>query len=117
MQNISGQFKKVGCAIIIGVVISQCHLALAGWTGLINGKGIGWASVNVKSSTLETGRVTTRTNTTYPSAAMAPTTGYLTNAPLPGGSATNTYARIKGLYGGGWSASTTATNTGDGTDN
>src|SRR5712671_2046136 len=118
MHILSGQFKSVGFAIIIiGLLISQCQLALAGWTGVIDGSGKGWASVNVKSATLNTGQVSTKTNTLNPSAAMAPTTGYLTNAPLPGGSSSNTYARIKGQRYGVWSASMSATNTGDGTDN
>ena len=88
----------------------------AGYTGFINGAGIGWASVNVRSSTLQTNRVTTVNNLVSPSAAMSPTSGYKTNAPLPAGASTNTYARVRGLVGGQWSATLQSIN-GDGTDN
>lgn len=115
MKNLSRAYLRVGCAIL-ALVISQDQSAFAGWTGLINGLGVGWASVNVRSSTLQTNRITTIKNLAGPSAAMAPTTGYKTNAPLPEGAATNTYARIKGLSGGIWQAASKAA-VGDGTDN
>src|SRR5712691_2222080 len=104
-------------AVLAVLVISQGQRARAGWTGLMNGVGVGWAGVNVRSSTLNTNRVTTLPNTSLPSAAMAPTTGYKTNAPLPSGAATNTYARIKGLSGGIWQSALNTGNSGDGTDN
>jgi hypothetical protein len=72
--------------------------------------------VNVRSSTLQTNRVTTVNNLLFPSAAMAPATGYQTNASLPKGASVYTYSRIKGLLGGIWQASAKAT-VGDGTDN
>jgi hypothetical protein len=78
--------------------------------------GVGWASVNVRSSTQITNRVTTKTNTSLPSAAMAPTSGYKTNAALPSGASGSTYSRIKGLSGGIWQATANGAN-GDGTDN
>ncbi len=116
MKTTSGAFARVGCAILIGLIIGRDRSAFAGWTGLIDGSGKGWASVNVRSSTLQTNRVTTVNNLLYPSAAMAPTTGYKTNATLPAGASTNTYSRIKGLLGGIWQAAAKAS-IGDGTDN
>jgi hypothetical protein len=115
MQKTNRFFARSVCAILATVVFSLNQPAFAGWTGLINGLGVGWASVNVRSSTLRTNKVTT-VNLTYPSAAMAPTTGYKTNAPLPSGASTNTYSRIKGLAGGVWQAASKAA-IGDGTDN
>src|SRR5262249_25062784 len=82
----------------------------------INGVGVGWSSVNVRSSTQITNRVSTKANTASPSAAMAPTIGYKTNAPLPSGASASTFSRIKGLSGGIWQATANAPN-GDGTDN
>jgi HYR domain len=116
MKKSKRTFLNVSCTILVGLVICQNQSAYAGWTGLINGLGVGWASVNVRSSTFQTNRVTTVNNLASPSAAMAPTTGYKTNAPLPGGASTNTYSRIKGLSGGIWQAAAKAA-IGDGTDN
>jgi hypothetical protein len=114
------RFGKVVCtavAVFAVLVISPGYRVRAGWTGLMNGVGVGWASVNVRSSTLNTNRIATLPNTTLPSAAMAPTAGYKTNAPLPGGAATNTFARIKGFSGGIWQSGLNTGNSGDGTDN
>jgi hypothetical protein len=107
--------RGAGCFILGALLISQNPSAFAGWTGLINGLGVGWASVNVRSSSLNTNKVTT-VKLTSPSAAMAPTTGYKTNALLPEGASAFTYARIKGLSGGIWQAASKAA-IGDGTDN
>ena len=117
MKKTCGSLTRIGCAILLTWALGQNQLAFAGWQGLINGLGRGWASVNVRSSTLVTNRVTTLNDTALPSAAMAPTIGYKTNAPLPAGASAKTYARIKGLSGGIWQASTSGTNSGDGTDN
>src|SRR4051794_29232010 len=101
MKNSNGSFVRVGCAILILLVFSQHHLVFAGWTGLINGKSVGYASVNVRPSTsLVTNFLTTLNNTTNPSAAMAPMTGYKTNAALPTGASAATYARVKSISGG-----------------
>jgi hypothetical protein len=115
MKKLPCSFLRVGC-VVLGLMISQNQLAFAGWTGLINGLGIGWASVNVRSSTLNTNKVITLNNTTSPSASISPTTGYKTNGFSPSGASTNTYARIKGLSGGIWQAASKAA-IGDGTDN
>lgn len=116
-MHIAGtRFTTTCCLVAIIFVLAECQVARAGWTGLINGVGNGWASVNVRSSTSHTNQVTTRPNTASPSAAMAPTTGYKTNGPLPVGAATATYSRIKGLPGGIWQAAAHSSN-GDGTDN
>lgn len=106
----------MACAVVAALALTGNQSAFAGWTGLINGLGVGWASVNVRSSSLVTNRVTTVNNLASPSAAMAPTTGYKTNAPLPNGASTTTYSRIKGLSGGVWQAASKAA-VGDGTDN
>ena len=116
MKNSNGRFVKAGCAILVGLVISQNQPAFGGWTGLINGLGVGWASANVRSATLQTNKVATVNNVTSPSATMPPTNGYMTNGPSPSGASSTTYSRIRGLSGGVWSAASKAA-VGDGTDN
>src|SRR5687768_2425227 len=116
MKNANSSFGKIGCAILVGLVLAQNQSVFAGWTGLINGAGRGWASVNVRSSTLVTNRISTVNDLLFPSASMSPATGYKTNGPLPSGAAATTYSRIKGLSGGIWQATSRAT-IGDGTDN
>ena len=107
---------KVSLTTLIGMSVWQSQTAKAGWTGLINGAGTGWASVNVRSVTLHTNKATTVTMS-LPNASIAPTTGYLAaSAPLPSGASLSDYARIKGLAGGIWQAQQFAT-VGDGTDN
>jgi len=109
-------YTKRVCTITVLLLLSQALPARAGWTGLINGLGKGWAAVNVRSSTLESNYVSTVTNLQSPSSVIPPTLGFLTNGPLPLSAATNTYARIKGLPGGVWSPGLNAANSGDGTD-
>lgn len=116
MKKLSGRFFQAASTALVITLGSYNQTAFAGWTGLINGAGTGWASVNVRSSTFQTNRLTTVNNLLSPSAAMSPTTGYKTNAPLPSGASTNTYSRIKGLAGGIWQAATRAA-IGDGADN
>jgi hypothetical protein len=116
MKKSSRRFVKLGGAVLLGVFIAHNPPVFAGWTGLINGVGTGWASVNVRSSWDFSNRVTTLNNTTYPSASMSPTTGYTTNANLPRGASKSTYSRIRGLAGGIWQAGANSAN-GDGTDN
>src|SRR4051794_23792597 len=99
MKKSDHHLAKVSRVVLFALLINQNQSAFAGWTGLINGLGVGWAGVNVRSSTLVTNKLTTVNNLTFPSAAMSPATGYKTNAPLPEGAATNTYSRIKGLSG------------------
>jgi hypothetical protein len=105
----------IGCAVAAGLSLAQPRLALAGWTGQMNGTGFGRASVNVTSATLATGSAATLTMPN-PSAAMKPTGGYVAGAPLPSGSSPSTAALIKGLPGYVWQATTYATG-GDKTDN
>jgi len=113
---------RLALTALTTIVLLDCDLqrARAGWTGTMDGTGKGWVSVNVRSS-----RGTSRTistlgsfpaNTLNPSAAMAPLSGYLTNAPLPSGSSSGTVARVKGSPGYVWTATTSGSN-GDGTDN
>jgi hypothetical protein len=115
MQKAGARFAALCWIVGIVVIIAQCQIARAGWTGLINGVGNGWAGVNVRSSTSHTNQVTTLQNTASPSASITPATGYKTNGPLPTGASTATYSRIKGLPGGIWQASAHSSN-GDGTD-
>jgi len=75
MKNITRNAVKLGFVVFVALAITQGQQARAGWSGLMNGAGIGWASVNVKSSTLQSNRLTTLNNTASPSAAMAPTSG------------------------------------------
>jgi hypothetical protein len=117
MKNIARNVAKLGLVVFAALSLTHCQQALAGWTGIMNGAGIGWASVNVTSSTHQSNRVTTLNNTVSPSAAMAPATGYKATGNLPPGSATNTYARIIGLKGGIWQAALNSANSADGTDN
>jgi hypothetical protein len=119
MKKACRSFVKIGGALslVLGLVVSQNQSAFAGWTGLISVNGTGWASVNVRSSTGISNRVTTVNNLALPSASMAPTNGYKTNAPLPAGALATTFSRIKALPNGGWLASANGTNSGDGTDN
>src|SRR6267378_8146594 len=71
MKNSSRSFVNVGCTLaLVGLVIGQNQSAFAGWSGLIDGFGKGWASVNVRSSTLVSNRVSTVNGTLSPSAAM-----------------------------------------------
>ena len=116
MKNRIRNFVKGACVLVTTMCLSQTQSIFAGYTGFVNGAGIGWASVHVRSSALQTNRVTTVNNLLNPSAAMAPTSGYRTNAPLPGGASTNTYARVRGAVGGQLLATVNAVN-GDGTDN
>jgi hypothetical protein len=103
--------RTVGIATMIGC----SEFAQGGWTGGMNGTGYGWAGVNVTSSTLATGSARTAT-LPGPSAAMNPFQDYRAQAFLPSGSSTATYARVKGLPGYIWQASTSGSN-GDRTDN
>jgi hypothetical protein len=116
MKKANRSFASITCTLVlVGLVASPNQSVFAGWSGLIDGFGKGWASVNVRSSTLVSNRVSTVNGLLSPSAAMAPATGYKTNAPLPSGASISTYSRIKGLYGGVWSATNNTAN-GDGAD-
>ncbi len=54
--------SKLSAAFFAALLIFTGTAAQAGWTGIMNGAGVGWASVNVRSSTFQTNRVTTGTN-------------------------------------------------------
>jgi hypothetical protein len=115
MQKKCCRLAKLGRALVIVGIIYQGEPARAGWTGLINGAGFGWASVNIKSSTQNTSKATTP-SLTGPSASISPASGYTYSANSPAGASVNTYSRIKGAAGGIWQAKTFAA-VGDGTDN
>ena len=118
MKNTVFRFTRLGCALAVGMMISQGQLALAGWTGAMNGTGYGQASVNVRAfetSLLKTRKVTT-TNMLSPSAAITTTEGYVFGAPLPADASPATVAKAIGFPGYIWQAATVGSN-GDTTDN
>src|SRR6266404_4979688 len=115
MENTIRRCTKIGSTVLAGMVIGYGQLALAGWTGQMNGTGYGKASVNVTSSTAKSNTVGTA-NMQSPSAAMTNTATYFAGGPLPSGASTATVARIKGSAGYVWKANTLAAN-GDKTDN
>ena len=53
MQKASVWSVKLLCAVVL-LTVFQSQVANAGWSGLINGLGVGWASVNVRSSAMKT---------------------------------------------------------------
>src|SRR6266568_2321476 len=116
MQKTIGRYSKIGCAVVVGMVINHCQIALAGWTGYINGVGFGWASANVRSSTFHSTKVTTP-SFTGPNATIPLTNGYTYFTNSPSGASTNTYSRIRGLAGAVWTNTACAAVVGDGTDN
>ena len=115
MKNTIHRDSGIRYALVLGIILSHGPVALAGWTGSMNGTGFGKAIVNVTSSTIKTNQVVTP-NVQGPSAAMKPTTGYTYGGALPSGASSATLARIKGLPGYIWQPTTTAAN-GDKTDN
>jgi len=115
MYHSRNQLKLVWRIAVAGVIVCLTHTAKAGWTGVMNGTGLGWASVNVTASTGQTNALRTP-NMTGPSAAMTNTPTYFSGAPLPAGASPATIARIKGSAGYVWKASTVGSN-GDKTDN
>jgi hypothetical protein len=114
MKKIIHKYARPGFAVITGLAICLSPSARAGWTGSMNGVGFGKAVINVTSSTRNSNSVATATMNN-PSAAMTNTPGYVYGGPLPKGASPLTVARIKGMSGYVWQATTTSTN-GDSTD-
>lgn len=108
-------FSSIAYGVGIAILFAHIEPSQGGWTGGMNGSGYGWAGVNVTSS-IGTNKAVRTVQLLNPSAAMAPATGFVTNATLPTGSSTNTVARIKGSAGYVWKANTVGSN-GDKTDN
>ena len=103
----------------VGFIVACCaQPAQAGWTGAMNGVGYGQATVNVRAfDTLASkARNLSTTNMQAPSAAITTTTGYVFGAPLPQDASPATVAKVKGLPGYIWQATTVGSN-GDTTDN
>jgi len=115
MRRVGSLSTIAFCTLAVLIFFFSNQSVKAGWTGVMNGTGFGWASVNVTSSTLNSNSVKTA-NIASPSAAMTTTSGYVAGAPLPAGSSKATVARIKGSAGYIWKADTTGSN-GDKTDN
>src|SRR5688572_14744331 len=118
MKTINCSYTKLTCAVVMGIVISHVQLALAGWTGTMNGTGFGQSSVNVRAydTSLLKKKTITSVNLQDPSASMPPTDFYSTNAFLPTDASRATVAKVKGLTGYVWQAITEGSN-GDSTDN
>ncbi len=96
MKKSNNQFLLSWWTVVIGVVICHSQMAMAGWTGAINGLGVGFAGANVKSSTLNVSSTNTSANFRSPSAAVSTnTTGYIAKLPLPSGASTASYAWAK----------------------
>src|SRR5438477_7648390 len=121
MEKSVRRFTRIGCAVVAGMLISHWQTVMAGWSGIMNGVGYGWASVDVISSSSKEASLTTTSKDT-PAASM-PTnivsgtvdSSYL-NGKLPNGSSIGTVSRVKGSSGYVWQAITVG-NGGDGTDN
>lgn len=106
---------SIAACILAGIFVFETPTAKAGWTGSMNGLGIGWASVNVTSSSLTSNTVACPT-TNFPSASMTNATGFIAGGPLPDGASKATIAQIKGGSAYKWTAKTLGSN-GDKTDN
>src|SRR3569832_1393085 len=110
--------------IILGILAAGwvCHTdtAKAGWTGLINGAGVGWGSVNLRHTNTTTGVTTTSKVTTpnniVPSDSIKQFSGwtYFTNSPT--GASLSSYVQQKARSGGVWT-NWTSVAANDGSDN
>lgn len=114
LLNMSRSRLVTGCAVLAGLSFGNSQVALGGWSGQMNGTGLGRAAVNVTSATGNAGSAATGI-VSSPSAAMKVTEGFKAGAPLPSGSSLSTSSLVKGLPGYIWQASTYATG-GDRTD-
>ena len=115
MEKTNLRYLKLALTVFVGMTVGYVHTVQAGYTGVINGAGVGWASVNVRSVTDNTNRVTSP-GVTNPSVTMSRYPGYTYTTNNPAGASGSTYSRLKGLVGGVWQATTFAA-AGDGTDN
>ncbi len=115
MKNTICKYTKITAAIAMGVALAQAQLAMAGWTGAMNGIGYGQASVNVSEPTGGSRTVNT-TNMQDPSVAMTNTPTYVFGGALPKRASLATTAKVKGFSGYVWQATTVGSN-GDSTDN
>jgi hypothetical protein len=114
MKNKIRKYTGLTCALVMGLVITHGLLALAGWTGSMNGDGYGKASVNVTSP--EKSKTFTTTNMTRPSVSMTYNTNYVMGTSLPSGASLTTVSQVKGFAGYIWQAYTMGNN-GDDTGN
>jgi hypothetical protein len=108
MKDDIKMYKVMGNALLIGVFLSHCQVAQAGWSGILNGTGFGWASVKVtsgKDSNPTTGiRTYSISNVTGPSAAETTDLTYRATGPLPNDANSYTLAKIRGSAGYVWAA-------------
>jgi len=115
MEKTILRYSQFVCAVLVGIAVGGVQNVQAGWTGLMNGAGVGWASVNVRSSLMETSKVMSP-YVLSPNASIAPGRGYIYTTNLPDSASLATYSRVKGFSGGIWQTQTAAGD-GDGTDN
>ena len=97
MEKSIRRFTKLGCAVIVGLVISYCQLARGGWSVNVNAT-TGQGTVTVKVTSV-TGVVTNKTTPFMlnPSAAINKKTNILfaAEAPLPAGGNPGTYVQVQ----------------------
>src|SRR5215510_13551683 len=98
MKKRIGRFKSVGYVVITAMILNHSQVGQAGWSGCMNGRGYGWAAVDVISATLKESAISTDW-ITNPSAAISPVAGYVAVADLPNGSSPSTKSRILGSSG------------------
>lgn len=117
-MNTAKKFTSLDIVTAAFMVACCAQPAQAGWTGAMNGIGYGQASVNVRAfDTLASKtRFIATTNMLAPSAAITITAGYVFGAPLPQDASPATVAKVKGLPGYIWQATTVGSD-GDSTDN
>ena len=89
-------FTKTVCAILSGTALMHVQSVQAGWSGIMNGAGYGWASANVTHSPY----FNTKNSGNMQNPSVAIPLG------LPPGASSSTFARASGRPGYIWSAST-----------
>jgi hypothetical protein len=109
-----------GCAVFAGLSLGQSRVVLAGWSGQMNGLGVGHATANVTSVALVPAAAN---DSTTVSGQILGAAVQQTAAPagfafanLPGGSSASTTSTIQGFANYRWQATTYAFG-GDKTDN
>ena len=117
-MNTAKKFTGLDIATVGFIVAFFAQPAQAGWSGAMNGIGYGATTVNVRAyDTLASKtRYVSTTNMVSPSAAITITSGYVFGALLPQDASSATVAKVKGLPGYIWEATTVGSD-GDSTDN
>src|SRR6185503_12538029 len=98
MEKSIGKFTRIWCAVVVGIVISCCQLARAGWSVNVNSTtGQGTVIVKVTSRTGVSNVVTTPF-LAFPSAAINRQSNFVFTATgsLPAGADARTYVQVRG---------------------